>query len=69
MRGNRNKSLSQMGLLPKGKVTISGLGMEYAIKLDRLARKWGCETLGEAALELIRDGVDAELERRDSAKK
>jgi hypothetical protein len=53
----------ETGLLPKGRISINDLGTEYAIKLDKLARKWGCETLSEAAMEVLKDAVDDELEQ------
>lgn len=49
------------GMLPKGSFCLGALGEEYTVKLDRLARRWGCETLGEAALELLKDAVDEEM--------
>lgn len=51
------------GLLPAGRTSMSGLGKEYKIKLDKLARKWGCSTLGEAAHELLKDAIDEELKK------
>lgn len=32
--------------------------MDQAIFLDKLARKWGCETLSEAAEEILRDALE-----------
>ena len=52
---------SETGLLPRGRLSLVGLGREYSIKLDRLARVWGCETLAEAAVELLKDSIDEEL--------
>ena len=51
----------ETGLLPKGRMSVNAIGPEYAIKLDKLARKWGCETLSEAAMEVLKDAVDEEL--------
>ena len=51
----------ETGLLPKGRMSVNALGPEYAIKLDKLARKWGCETLSEAAMEVLKDAIDEEL--------
>jgi len=42
-------------------MSTAHLGEEYIIKLDKLARKWGCETLGEAGIELLKDAIDEEL--------
>lgn len=58
MRGNASR-----GTLPSGKISIAALGVEYAVKLDRLARKWGCATLGEAGIELLKDAIDEELRK------
>lgn len=58
VRGNVAK-----GTLPRGRLSAAALGQEYAVKLDRLARKWGCETLGEAAIELLKDAIDEELSK------
>lgn len=52
---------SVAGTLPRGILGVGKLGVEYIIKLDRLARMWGCETLSEAALELLKDAIDEEL--------
>lgn len=52
------------GTLPRGRLSIAALGSEYAVKLDRLAQKWGCETLGEAAIELLKDAIDEELRKQ-----
>lgn len=62
-RGRPRKERSVAGVLPRGRLNISALEKEYTIKLDRLARKWGCETLSEAALEILKDGIDEEVER------
>lgn len=51
------------GTLPIGRLSVAALGPEYAVKLDRLARKWGCETLGEAGMELLKDAIDEELRK------
>lgn len=51
----------ETGLLPKGRMSVNALAPEYAIKLDKLARKWGCETLAEAAMEVLRDAIDEEV--------
>jgi len=53
----------ETGLLPKGRISVNALAPEYAIKLDKLARKWGCDTLSEAAIELMKDAIDEELEQ------
>lgn len=45
--------------LPLGKFGLKeNLTYEQILKLDDLARKWGCETRGEAALEILRDGLE-----------
>ena len=60
-RGRPRGEGSVAGTLPRGRLGTAQLGKEYIIKLDKLARKWGCETLGEAALELLKDAIDEEL--------
>lgn len=50
------------GLLPLGRISFStSLSKEQIAALDRLARKWGCATLAEAALEILRDGLEETL--------
>lgn len=51
------------GTLPAGRLSVAALGREYAVKLDRLARKWSCETLSEAAIELLKDAIEEELRK------
>lgn len=60
-RGRPRKARSLAGTLPRGKLCVGDLEEEYIIKLDRLARRWGCQTLGEAAVELLKDAIDEEL--------
>lgn len=60
-RGRPRSKESVAGTLPRGRLSTAQLGKEYIIKLDKLARKWGCETIGEAALELLKDAIDEEL--------
>lgn len=58
MRGNIAE-----GTMPKGRISMAALGPEYVVKLDRLARKWGCETLSEAGIELLKDAIDEEVRK------
>lgn len=62
MGGRKGKNYAA-GMLPKGRLSVTALGLEYSVKLDRLARKWGCETLGEAGIELLKDAIDEELRK------
>ena len=60
-RGRPRGEGSVAGTLPRGRLSTARLDKEYIIKLDKLARKWGCETLGEAGIELLKDAIDEEL--------
>lgn len=45
--------------LPFGRVAIGRrLSVSQIVKLDKLARKWGCDNLGDAAIEILRDYLD-----------
>lgn len=45
--------------LPLGKFGLKeNLTYEQLLKLDDLARKWGCGTRGEAAIEILRDALE-----------
>lgn len=51
------------GAIPRGRLSVADLGPEYVVKLDMLARKWGCETLSEAGIELLKDAIDEEVRK------
>ena len=61
LKGKPRSSYSTAGTLPRGKLSVAQLDKNYIIKLDKLARRWKCETLAEAALELLKDAIDEEL--------
>jgi len=58
----KSASAGRIGTLPVGRLGLLNMGDEYCMKLDKLARKWKCETLSEAAIEVLRDAIDKELE-------
>ena len=58
MKRSSRYQKQKLGLLPFGQVAIGRLSMDQAIFLDKLARKWGCETLSEAAEEILRDALE-----------
>lgn len=45
--------------IPFGQMKLKGgLTYEQARKLEAMALKWGCETIAEAALEILRDKLE-----------
>ena len=48
----------RLATLPLGSVSINRLSADQVVALDRLARKWGCKTLAEAAEEILRDALE-----------
>jgi hypothetical protein len=49
-------------MMRNGKLGIKEhLSQEQKRKLEKMAREWGCETLAEAALEILRDALEEPL--------
>lgn len=47
------------GLMPLGKIKMQdGLSLDQLVALDAFARKWQCDTLAEAATEILRDALE-----------
>lgn len=55
----RKFNRQEHGLLPLGRTSWEkSMSIEQLAKLDKLARKWECETLSEAAIEIVRDHLE-----------
>jgi hypothetical protein len=55
----RKFNRAEHGLLPLGRVNLqASLTIDQLVKLDRLARKWECDNLSEAAIEILRDVIE-----------
>jgi len=63
VKDGAQRANQKSGMLRRGKTSLGHLGEEYLVKLDKLARLWGCETLSEAAMEILKDGIDDELKK------
>ena len=51
--------LDKFASMPFGNICISrNLTAAQVVTLDKLARKWGCKNLSEAALEILRDYLE-----------